>query len=366
MPNNKKILVLIPYSFATMENAPKVRAYNMYNALKSVADPIFVIGTPSGLINLIRENKSGIPLPKLQSRLIPELEYIIKKQPIDYVYIESLAASLFSFDYFFLNCIKKRGIPIFPFIRDLYWKYKGTLQESWRQKIWFKHCDKELAWYQENATGLLFPSQYMANSINFRKKDVLSPAGDPSRCLNPYLPDNENITFVGGISKKMGVEILANAMKYVVKEYPHSRCNIVGNGDSETIKRLKGLDFINFLPDKNYFDIPEILAQSYITVIPHPNIPHNDFAIPVKLFDYMSSGRPVVSTDCPSMTDFIKENDIGIITTDNPKNLAEGIIYLLDNPDVAQKYGNNALCAIKEKHSWQHRARTLINIMDDN
>lgn len=366
MPNNKKILVFIPYSFATMENAPKVRAYNMYNALKLVAEPVFVMGNPLGIINLLKENISGIPLPKLQSRLIPELEFIIKKHSIDYVYIESLAASLYSFDYFFLNYIKKKGIPIFPFIRDLYWKYKGTLQESWRQKIWFKHCDKELTWYQDNATGLLFPSQEMADTIDFNNKYILPPAGDPSRCLNQTLPNNQNITFIGGISIKTGVDILANAMNYVVKEFPNSRCNIVGTGNSEMIKRLKGFDFLDFFPDKNYFDIPEILAQSYLTVIPHPSIPHNDFAIPVKLFDYMSSGRPVVSTDCPSMAHFIKENDIGIITTDNPKDLAKGIIYLLDNPNVAQKYGNNALCAIKEKHSWQHRARTLINIMENN
>lgn len=336
----------------------------MYNALKFVADPVFVMGTPLGVFNLIKKNKSDIPLPKLHSRLISELQFLMNEQTLDYVYIESLAASLFSFDYLFLNRIKEKGIPIFPFIRDLYWKYKGTLKESWNQKIWFKYCDKELKWYQKNATGLLFPSQDMADKINFNNKYILPPAGDPTRCLNHTLPDNHVVTFVGGISKKMGIDILAKSMKYVIKEYPNSYCNIVGEGDQELINQLKGLHFLKFLFGRDYFDIPIILNQSYLTVIPRPIIPHNDFAIPVKLFDYMSSGRPIVATNCLSMSHFIQENNIGIISTDNPKDFAEKIIYLFDNPDLAQKYGNNAYRAIKEKHSWQHRATSLINIME--
>ena len=354
MSSNAKLLMFVPYSINSMDNAPKIRAYNMYHALKDIIDVTFVS----------RPTLGHIPVISKYGQIVSEIFQLIKNDKIDYVYIEALASRLRNFDYIFLNALKKKNIPIFPFIRDLYWKYPETLKQNKQTDKWFRDCHREYHWYLKNATALLFPSKIMADTVDFSDKYALPPAGDVSRCLNQEIPENKNIIFVGGISPKMGVDVLMKAMEIVVEDQSDTHCTIVGHGDKEIINKWKNKNYVTFLTDKTYKDIPDILSNTYATVIPRPRIPHNDFAMPLKLFDYMSSGRPIIATNCTAQANFIKENDIGIITDDNPESLAEGILRLIENRDLVVRYGRNAFLAIENMHSWKHRARELVRIME--
>ena len=355
MANARKLLMLVPYSIETMNNAPKVRAYNMYNELKEEIPTILIQGSK-------------------WKRILSEIKQILKREDIGYIYIEAMGSDLTLSDWLFLNHLKRRGALLFPFIRDLYWRFPGTLKSKEsnsklgtlkkiaRGKLHL-YDERELNYYLRNATALLFPSLLVADTIDFLEKYALPPAGDAARCLNPEIPENKNIAYVGGISPKMGIDVLMKAMAIVVKECPDAHCTIVGHGDEEIINTWKGKDYVTFLTDKTYKDIPAILSTTYAVVMPLPRITYNDFAMPLKLFDYMSCGRAIIATNCTAQANFITGNNIGIITNDNPESLAKGILILLDNRDLAIKYGRNALSAIQNKHSWKHRARALIEIM---
>lgn len=366
MKGDTKLLMFVPYSTNRMNSAPCVRAYNMYHALKVCADVNVTLVSPpmwnSTAFKSIGSKIRGWDLLfSIYGRILSEMIQRIKKRKIDYVYIEGLATSLYSFDYVFLNALKKKNMPIFPYIRDLYWQYEGTLKP---EKKWFKYSQMEYDWYLKNATALLFPSKLMADTVNFLEKYVLPPAGDASRCLKSEIPDTKNITFISAISPMMGIDILMEAMEIVVTEHPDAHCTIVGRGDNEIIEKWKNKNYVTFATDKTYNDIPHILANTYAGVIPHPIMPYHDFGMPVKLFDFMSSGRPIVATKCSERTKFINDNDIGIITDDNPESLAEGILKLLDNRALAVRYGKNALLSVTNNHSWDHRAKELIRIME--
>jgi len=352
----KKLLMLVPYSIDAMNNAPRVRAFNMYNALKEEMPTVLIQGGK-------------------WERMVAEVKQILKKEDIGYVYIEAMASDLSLFDRIFLNYLRRRHILLFPFIRDLYWRFPGSLEATEpksklaalkkmaRGKLHL-YDEKELDYYLKNAAALLFPDMLMADTVDFPDKYALPPAGDASRCLNPEIPENRNVTFIGGISPAMGIDILMNAMAIVVKECPDAHCTIIGRGDEEIIDRWKDRGYATFLANKTYKEIPDILASTYTTVIPRPRITHNNITIPLKLFDYMSCGRPIIATHCTAMANFIRENEIGIITEDNTESLARGIIELLTNRDLAVRCGRNALSAVKNKHSWKHRARELIRIME--
>lgn len=342
-PQYKKMLA--PYSIGKINSGPRVRAYCMYNALKEEMPTIFISG-------------------HMHRRIFPQIKQIFRRNHIDYVYIEALASFMTRFDYIFLDNLKKKGARIFPFVNDLYWKFPSTLKRSITTKIWYRYCEREMNWYLKNATALVFVSKTMDDVIDFSEKYTLLHAGDASRCLNQELPKNKNITFVGGIFPKTGVDILMRAMEIVTKEHTDACCTVVGYGDQELISPWKGKEYVSFITG-TYKDLPGILSQAYILVIPWPRIPYNDLTIPLKLFDYMSFGRPIVAKNCKETANFIKENEIGVITEDNPESLAQGILKLLDNRDLAIEYGKNAILAIKNKHSWNHRAKELIRIMEN-
>jgi len=379
--NNKKILMLVPYSIREMDGAPRVRAYNMYHALADITTTTLIFeeflykpslpryiwtlrGDPH--FNSVR-SQIGIWgwLLSTHGRMLPELLQLIKKDQIRCIYIEALASSLLKFDYMFLNIFTRKNIPVFPYIRDLYWKYPKTLKLPSRDtKIRFKRMEEEMNWYLENATALFFPTKTMAEAFDFPEKYLLPPAGDLSRCLSPELPQNKNIVFVGGFSyEKIG--ILLDAMEYVVKEHPDAHCTIVGyTQDFDIINKWEHKKWLHFTTG-TYWDLPRIMSDAYLTTLPWSTIPpHNNITIPYKLFDYMSFGRPIVATNCKETAKFIRENGVGIVTDGTPQGFAEGIIKLLDDRELAKKIGQNAFSLIKKRHSWKHRARELIEIME--
>ena len=83
--------------------------------------------------------------------------------------------------------------------------------------------------------------------------------------------------------------------------------------------------------------MPEIMSKAYLATIPRYIGGFLDITIPLKLFDYMSAGRPIVATECLATAKFIRENEIGIITKDTPESFAEGIIKLFDDKALAKK-----------------------------
>lgn len=329
------------FNSVSLNSAPKVRTYNMYKSLSKIADVELIPG-------------------RLPNRIFNELQFITKD--FDYVYFEAMGLSMQKTDYCFFNYLKKKNIPFFPFIRDLYYQYDGTLKKTIPTKIFHYASKIEFEWHLKNATAMFFPSQEMANTVNFPDKYLLPPAGDLHRCNNYELPNNQNIIYVGGISQKMGIDLLVKAMGIVVKKHPDAHCIIIGHGDEEIINKFIDFEFITF-KNASYNELNNILSLAQITVIPLPKIPHNDFAIPVKIFDYMSFAKPIVATNCTSMANFINSNEIGITTNDNPQDFAHGILKMLDDLNLAERCGQNSISLIKNGNSWDDRAKSLLNIM---
>jgi len=58
----------------------------------------------------------------------------------------------------------------------------------------------------------------------------------------------------------------------------------------------------------------------------------------------------------------IKDEKIGILTEDNSQEFAQGILELLNNQNLARKYGKKGLELIKTKYNWDESARKLLQI----
>ena len=109
--------------------------------------------------------------------------------------------------------------------------------------------------------------------------------------------------------------------------------------------------------------IPGLLGDVVATVIPRPRGRYNDLALPIKLFDYLSYGRPLLVTDCTEQARVVTTADAGIVTADDPASLADAITRMLSAPpDVAERWSANAMAAARAA-SWEDRARQIIRVL---
>jgi glycosyltransferase involved in cell wall biosynthesis len=96
-----------------------------------------------------------------------------------------------------------------------------------------------------------------------------------------------------------------------------------------------------------------------VTFHPLPN--HLD-SHPTKMFEYMSSGIPVIASDFPLWRDIIEGNQCGICVDPlDPKAIAAAIDYVVTHPQAAKAMGENGRRAVLQKYNWTVQANRLID-----
>jgi glycosyltransferase involved in cell wall biosynthesis len=116
--------------------------------------------------------------------------------------------------------------------------------------------------------------------------------------------------------------------------------------------------FEGFVPNR---DIPVWLAAADVCV--HPHSASNEYASwtsPLKLFEYMASGRPIVATDIPALRNVLAaDGNAVVVPADNAERLADGLQRILSDPSFGQRLARQARSDI-ERNTWTRRARTIL------
>ena len=85
-----------------------------------------------------------------------------------------------------------------------------------------------------------------------------------------------------------------------------------------------------------------------------------DMAISVKVLECMSHGLPLVSTDCPAMARFIKQNESGIICKEGPESIEKAIVEYYTNDELYHSLIENVKKAALN-NTWEKRVEQVIN-----
>lgn len=89
------------------------------------------------------------------------------------------------------------------------------------------------------------------------------------------------------------------------------------------------------------------------------------YTSPLKLFEYMAAGRPIVASDLPSLREILNESNSFLVQADSPESFARGIKRVLANPVLAAKISAQALADVKN-YTWPKRARAILDFLKRN
>ncbi|MDI6698939.1 MAG: glycosyltransferase family 4 protein [Candidatus Saccharicenans sp.] len=108
------------------------------------------------------------------------------------------------------------------------------------------------------------------------------------------------------------------------------------------------------------------LLQSKIGVNHHLAEPRFLAAIPVKVFEYMACGLPVISSDLPLLRKLLGGKNCAILVRPGDVGaFANSVKYLLDNPVVAGEMGTKGMELIKEKYNWEKEEENLLSLYQE-
>ncbi|MBI2587684.1 glycosyltransferase family 4 protein [Candidatus Azambacteria bacterium] len=126
--------------------------------------------------------------------------------------------------------------------------------------------------------------------------------------------------------------------------------------------RLRGITNVSALGWKPPKEIPKYLAAADVLVLPNSaKEPIGArYTSPLKLFEYMAAGRPIVASDVPAIREILDETTAYLVSPDDPAALAKGILQALADPAGAGKKAEVASRRVQQ-YSWTERSRRIVN-----
>ncbi len=129
-------------------------------------------------------------------------------------------------------------------------------------------------------------------------------------------------------------------------------------------RRKLGADGIRFEGHVPASKIPVALAACDVCVYPAPASQHPFFlrdTSPLKIFEYLAAGKPVVCADLPPLRDIVDESTVAFFRPGDPPSFADAIARVLAHPEEAKKRADKGKKLVQE-HSWHKRMVRILTI----
>lgn len=168
------------------------------------------------------------------------------------------------------------------------------------------------------------------------------------------------LCYIGGLFPTRGIKELVQALEHIDVNLVLAGTFSPASFEAE-VKQLPGWRKVNFLGHVGRQEIMHVLTTSQLGVVTlHPTQSYVE-ALPIKLFEYMSAGIPVLASDFPLWREILDSAKCGVYADPlNPKDIAKQIEYLLSNSDLSVEMGMNGLKAFHETYNWSVEEQKLI------
>jgi len=165
------------------------------------------------------------------------------------------------------------------------------------------------------------------------------------------------IGFIGAVSNyKIDLECIAYIAE-ARKDWHWVMIGQIGEGEPETSIDLLRKPNIHFLGPKDYQSLPDYLRGIDVAVLPNRINDYTTSMFPMKFFEYLSAGKPVIATDLPALHHYA--DVCSIVHT--PEEFIESISAALDGhgPDLDRRLQS------AQENTWEIRLDHMEKILSE-
>jgi glycosyltransferase involved in cell wall biosynthesis len=142
---------------------------------------------------------------------------------------------------------------------------------------------------------------------------------------------------------------------------------IVGDGSDAVRVRAAAGDRVIYLGRIPYKNMPSTIAGAMVSLSVQSNLDgRSDTGLsPLKVYESMACGVPVIVADLPSMADLVRDTKAGfVVACDDAGALARAVATLRHSPQIREEMGGRARQLAVERHSWEKRAADTLCVLE--
>jgi glycosyltransferase involved in cell wall biosynthesis len=174
--------------------------------------------------------------------------------------------------------------------------------------------------------------------------------------------------FVGGLRPWHGTEALPALLQELVPRHPDLQLVIAGDGPLRTKVEVefdrRGLTrnvvFTGWLPHEQ---VPGLIRQFDVALAPYSEPEHLWYASPMKVFEYMACGRPVVAAALGQIEEVVRDGETGVLYShEDPDGLASACEQLLADRALRERLGRAAAEQLNGRYTWDSNATRVVEL----
>jgi glycosyltransferase involved in cell wall biosynthesis len=178
----------------------------------------------------------------------------------------------------------------------------------------------------------------------------------------PTAPSLDGFVYVGAVSEDRGAIEMVRAIAALADDARlHVAGSMVPAKTKSVLEREVGWQRVIYHGVVNRQEVARLLhgAAAGLVVL-HPTPSYTD-ALPVKMFEYMAAGVPVIASDFPVLREIVEASGCGILVEPlDVHAISSAMQWVLDHPEEAGAMGRRGRETVRQKLNWEAEAVALL------
>ncbi len=199
--------------------------------------------------------------------------------------------------------------------------------------------------------------------------DVFHPDLDPAPIRQRLKLDGKTVVGFAGVYRPWhGVEYLAQAVPAIARQHKEVQFLFIGDqGLVDLVTKIVGTDpslgSITFATNIPHSEMPTYYTACDVLVSPHVHMADGGtfFGSPVKIFEYMAMGKPIVASGVGQIAELLQNESNALLTQPTDvKGIEKAVCQLAADPAARERYGKAARQTCLDRCTWRHNAERFI------